>query len=96
MATITKDRLRDWCSDWCNCYWVLIDGQLENTGDCPGLCDEVSEIIFESEGIEDVTDMAEELHRQLGYEVRRNDCILYRAKGEDAEVVVAYYGHRFA
>lgn len=93
---VTKEMLRDWCSDYCNCYYVLIDGSLENTGDCPGICDEVAEAIDSGAVVEEVTERAEEYHRQLGYEVRRNDCRLFSVRNEDGEIVVAYYGHRFS
>ncbi len=82
-------------SNYCNCYYVVMDGRLENTGEYPFLCDEVAEAIGNSQIVEEVTDQADVFHGQLGYEVRRNDCRLYLIRDGEREIVVAYYGHRF-
>ena len=93
MKEISKNELQEWCSDYCNCYSVWIDGCLMNTGPCPFLCDEIADSIGRSSVFEDVTKRAGLLDRQLQYEVEHNDCKLFMIHDGDRRIVISYFNH---
>lgn len=55
------------------------------------LCDSVEWAIMNAEVVEEVTDKSESYHPQLDYDVRRNNCKLYRIVSNDFEYVISYF-----
>lgn len=89
---MTKEELADWCGDYNCTYDLTMDGQILNTGECPFLCDQISESINSAKEVLDVTDDAESYHPQLLYQVNRNGCSLYKViDSKGVEIVIAYY-----
>lgn len=95
MKEVTKEELEQWCSNYGNCYYYLLDGEIYNTGPCPFMCEEIAIDISQSPIFEEVTDDAEKYHPQLAYEVDRNDCRLFRIKSRyNSDIIISYFGHR--